>query len=138
MFYLLKEHNGANNVGDFVKIMASAGTYRLGAVVTAAGALATGDAKAEYVCMEEKTIPGTGAPAPLYVLPVSDDMVFETTYTGTGTTSVGTAYKFNDKGTGITFNKGAETDNAETATGNNGAIVLEAPEGGKVRVKLKN
>lgn len=126
MFYLLKEHNGANNVGDFVKIMASAGTYKLGAVVTAAGAIASGSAKAEYICMEDKMIEGDAAP--LYVVHVSDEMVFETTYAGTPV--VGTAYKFADDGMSIT---------AETETGTNkGAVVLEAPEGGKVRVKLKN
>ena len=128
MFYLLKEHNGANNVGDFVKIMAPAGTYRLGAVVTAAGALANGSKKAEYICMEDKTI--TGDAAPLYVVHVSDEMVFEAPFSGEGSLTVGTAYQFSTDGTGIT---------AEAATGtNNGAVVLEAPEGGKVRVKLKN
>lgn len=126
MFYLLKEHNGANNVGDFVKIMASAGTYKLGAVVTAAGALATKSAKAEYICMEDKTIEGDAAP--LYCVHVSDEMVFETTYAGNPV--VGTAYQFADTGMSII---------ADTATGtNNGAVVLEAPVDGKVRVKLKN
>lgn len=126
MFYLLKEHNGANNVGDFVKIMAQAGEYKLGAVVTVAGAIAAGSAKAEYICMEDKTI--TGENAPLYVLHVSDEMVFETTYAGTPV--VGTAYKFADDGMSII---------AETETGTNkGAVVLEAPVDGKVRVKLKN
>ena len=135
MFYLLKEHNGATNVGDAVEIIAAAGTYPLCSALTSAGALATGSAKAEYLCMEGgtkgKTLSEKGA---LYCIHVSDEMVFETELVGTweAAPEAGKAYQFSSDGTTIT---------PTTATAGSGAVVLHTPdtytEGTKVRVKLK-
>ena len=127
MFFLLKEHNGMNNVGEAVEVVSAAGTTaKLCAAYTSAGAIASGSAKVEYVCLEGglngKTVAAGGK---FLATPINADMVFETT--ASGEVAVNKAYQIASDGLSIT---------ATEATSGTGAIVV-AIEGNKVRVKLK-
>ena len=127
MFYLLKVNNGENNVGDAVEVTSTAGTTaKLCAAYTAAGALATGDVAAEYICIEGgndgKTVPAGGK---FLAIPITSDMVFKTT--ASGTVAVNSAY---------TIASGGESITTTAASAGKCALVV-AVEGTEVRVKLK-
>lgn len=87
MFYLLKELNGANNVGSTMKIPVSAGTYDLCSVLKEDGAKATGNAVGAYIVMEGgangKVIPTGGGD--MLVTPINGDMIFESVLGKAGT-----------------------------------------------------
>lgn len=123
MFYLLKNNDGGN-VGYTEKVNVAAGTYKLGAVLTATGAIASGAVVGAFVNMEGgkdgKVLSAAGS---LVCTAITDGMVFEVAKPGTVT--VGKSYGFKNDGTGI--------NTTEATTG--GAQVLEIDDD-KVRVKI--
>jgi hypothetical protein len=132
MFYLLKETELWNNVGDTVDVSVSAGTYKLCSVLTSAGAKATGTAKVAYLVMEGgdvgKTIPSGGGE--ILVTRVNSDMVFETELGKAGSTKPAVGAKVSIFTDSLTVDASTE-GNVE---------VVEAPEtntaGAKLRVKF--
>lgn len=125
MFYLLKVNNGTNNVGDVVEATSNAGTTaKLCAAYTAEGALATGDATVEYVCVEGGEGKEITAGGKFLAIPVNSDMIFKTT--ASGAVTVGKAYTIAN-GDSIT---------TTAASAGKGALVV-AVEGAEIRVKLK-
>lgn len=117
MFYLLKNNDGGgyNNVGYTEKKTVTNG--KLGAVLTAAGAIASGDTVAAYVCMQDKASGSAVCTA------ITEGMVFEVD--APEGIAVDKSYRFATNGLGIT--------STEASTG--GAKVL-AIEGAKCRVKI--
>lgn len=87
MFYLLKENNGMNNVGNTVHIPVKVGSYYLGSVLKSNGEKANGTDKAAYLVMEGgnfvKQITENGTD--ILVTPINSDMVFETILGKVGT-----------------------------------------------------
>lgn len=135
MLKLLKNNDGGD-AGYTENVSVSAGTYKLGAVLTAEGAIASGDVVGAYICAEGgesgKTIPSGGGK--LIATAITDGMVFEVDKPDAEVT-VGSSYQFNDKGTGIATTKGEdEAITANTATA--GGVLVLSIDGDKVRVKI--
>lgn len=138
MFYLLKNHDGggANNVGYTKEMKVAAnGTYKLGSILTAGGAIASGGVVGMYVCMEGgNNGKYLEANDPVLVTFITDGMVFEVEKPDADV-AVGSSYQFNSTGTGIattTSEGGAIT--ATTAT--KGGVLVLSIDGDKVRVKI--
>lgn len=130
MFYLLKELNGANNVGSTMKIPVSAGTYDLCSVLKEDGTKATGNAVGAYIVMEGGANGKVTDGGDMLVTPINGDMIFETSLGKAGTENLAVGDKVSIHTDSLTVDPTVE-----------GALeVVEATtahtKGTKVRVKF--
>lgn len=139
MFYLLKELNGANNVGSTMKIPVSAGTaartVKLCSVLKKDGTVASGaTATPAYLVMEGgkdgKTIAANETDN-ILVTPINGDMIFEAEIANdiSGDVNVGTELKIDSNG--------LKVDALGTGETSGTVIVVETPESKKAKAKIR-